>query len=469
MSEAPTLIESLASLIVQSTLSSLTEESLHQAKLCTLDTIACMVSGMQLPGVEAMLNAELAEPHREEASVVGRSVRLSAEGAARVNGYMGDILELNDNTGGHASIAVICGVAALAERLGASGADALRAMAVGIEVVCRVHAGYYSQIKPYTEAGLSPTAIPNAVGCAAAAAMLLGLDETRTSHALAIGAALSSWCPAEAFFGQGGSVKPVLFGGWPAANGIRSARLAAQGLSGPLAVLESPIGYYATVARGFDPAPIIGIGPWLIERPRRKRHACCGYMHSALDTLAAIRAETRDVFMRPQPPEIEIRIPPQYIDAVSKGGRPPVDDAQARFNFEYCAALVACGAPVIQPVHSLEHRCHVARPEVAAQLARIRIIGDPRIAHYEYCRITVSDVSSSASICRDGGPALGAPSNPMMERDVIAKVDTLVRPHYPDFDFSGWVHSVMTLDQAPDTRWLIGGFGPTGVSVELGK
>jgi 2-methylcitrate dehydratase PrpD len=469
MSTERTLLEALAALVARSHLSDIGPEGLRQAKLCIIDTIGCMVSGVHLPGVEAMIEAERAENPREEASVIGHRTRLSAEGAARVNGYMGDILELNDNTGGHASIAVVSAVAALAEQRGSSGAQALRAIALGIEVVCRVHAGYYGQIKPFTEAGLSPTAIPNAVGCAAAAAVLNGLGEDAISRSLAIGASLSSWCPAEAFFGDGGSIKPILFGGWPAANGIRSARFAALGLSGPRSVLESPIGYYATVARGFDGNRLTVSDTWLLEQPRRKRHACCGYMHSALDALSAIRNERPDAFAGAPPPRIEIRIPPQYVDAVAKRGAPPGSDSQARFNFEYCAALVACGAAMILPEHSLEYARHLRRPELLAQLARIQIVGDPGVEHYEYSRLRIVVASGGSSITHDAGPALGAPANPMSEAHVMAKVDALVRPHYPAFDLEAWAGAVMNLEQAPDVAWLVGRFADRPESAAAGR
>ena len=456
-SEAPaerSLLEEVAAFVAGTPIEAIPPMALHQAKLCTLDTVGCMLAGVGLPGVAAMVDVERDYGGRPEASVVGHALRLPAEAAARINGYLGDILELNDNTGGHASIAVVSCVAALAESLGARGVDALRAIALGIEVVCRVHAGYYERIKPFTEAGLSPTGVPNAVGCAAAAAVLLDLDAAATARALAIGATLASWSPAEAFFGDGGTIKPVLFGGWPAANGMRAARSARRGLTGPRSVLESPIGYYATVSRGFDAARVTAPEAWQIETPRRKRHACCGYMHSALDALAAMRHEQALPIDRAR---IEIRMPANVIDAVSKKGRLPVSDNDARFNLEYCAAVVACGDDVILPMHSTHLDAQLARADIRSMVPRVRVVADSAKTHYEQSEVHLLEAGVPTRV-RRGSPALGAPSNPMSDAQVIAKFAALAGPEAGSRGVDDYVQRVLAMESQADAAWIVGTF-----------
>jgi 2-methylcitrate dehydratase PrpD len=89
----------------------------HQAALSLLDTIGCMVAGSATSDARALLVAEGADDAGGEgftggvgqSTVVGHRQRLSPRAAARCNGYLGDIFELNDLTGGHASIATVAG------------------------------------------------------------------------------------------------------------------------------------------------------------------------------------------------------------------------------------------------------------------------------------------------------------------------------------------------------------------------
>ena len=92
---------------------------------------------------------------------------------------------------------------------------------------------------------MAPISVANAVGAAAAAARLRPLDAARHQEALAIAAALAGWCPAETMAGPASSLKPFLFGGWPASVGLLAAQYAAAGLTGPPFILESPVGWLA--------------------------------------------------------------------------------------------------------------------------------------------------------------------------------------------------------------------------------
>ena len=147
--------------------------------------------------------------------MIGTSVSLPTREAARCNGYFGDIFELNDLTGGHASIGNVAAALALAEESGAAGPDLLVALIAGIEVTTRIYNTLYPTLKAYDECGMVPVGLPSSVGAAAVAARLLGLDAEQTRAALAIAAGLAGWCPAEVIFGGQSTLKPMLFGDGP--------------------------------------------------------------------------------------------------------------------------------------------------------------------------------------------------------------------------------------------------------------
>ncbi len=95
----------LAAFAVNLSVRNVPEEVRQQAKLCILDTIGCMVAGSDNEDATMLFESERSRSARADAAVLGKNAKLSMESAARVNGYMGDLLELNDLIGGHASIA----------------------------------------------------------------------------------------------------------------------------------------------------------------------------------------------------------------------------------------------------------------------------------------------------------------------------------------------------------------------------
>ena len=72
----------------------------HQAKLCILDTLGCILIGAATGSAEGIIAAEQSSDPRRLARVIGTCERLSIEGAARVNGINGNIFELSDLIGG---------------------------------------------------------------------------------------------------------------------------------------------------------------------------------------------------------------------------------------------------------------------------------------------------------------------------------------------------------------------------------
>lgn len=416
----PAIIHRLADFANGLTLADIPERVRRQGALTMLDTVGCMIAGSVT--AEAKLLQE-AEDMPGPASVLGSGLRLTTRAAARVNGYMGDIFEINDLTGGHAGIGNVAAALAAAETEGASGEDLLVATIAGVEVTTRIYDMFYPKLKPYSECGMVPVGLPSAVGAAAAAGRLFGLDRLQLREALAIAAALAGWCPAETIFGKGSTIKPMLFGASPAHTGLLAASYARAGLSGPAEILESPIGYFATVARGFSPGEF-GTDQWALARPRRKLHACCGYIHSAIDAVVSLRQ--RDPQALSDARAIEVAMPAYVMPAVVKDG-PPRTSNEARFHTRFCLAVAASGATAILPDHSERFAAHLADPAVAHAYARIHIVADPTLDHYHRTIVRVEDVAGKRLESRNDAPR-GSPDNPLSDEEVIAKFEGLAGP-----------------------------------------
>jgi len=90
----------------------------------------------------------------------------------------------------------------------------------------------------------------------------------------------------------------MMLAGWPPTPGMIAARYAAAGMTGPERLLESKFGFLRSVSTGFDYELLTDTDSWIIDMASRKRHANCGMMHAALDTLADLRGEYGDERMR---------------------------------------------------------------------------------------------------------------------------------------------------------------------------
>lgn len=433
-------------------LRSLPPEVLRQARQCTLDTLGCILAGSQTEEACLVLACESeGAAGARSASVYGTAHSRPLASALRINGYLGDVLELNDLIGGHASIGIVTVALGLAEAGDATLGETLEAVVRGIEVTARVYGAVYPSLKRFSDSAMVPVGIPSSIGAAAAASRLSILDTAQTAHAMAIAGALAGWCPAEVVFGDGGSVKPMLFGAQPAVAGLMAADYAGCGMTGPPHLLESPLGYFASVSR----APMLDTGPWAqhwaLAQPRRKLHACCGYLHAAVDAVAQLHEATGDLHAAHA---LRIHVPPYTAEAVSKS-QPPRSSNDARFHLQYCIAQAWRGADVIEPDHSIGFARHMMDAELRSAMARVAVVPDAALAHYQQCRVVALDAhGAELQALRIDAPR-GSPERPLSEHDVVAKFRRLAVPVIGPGRADRIAAQVMDSDlHAPVRGWL---------------
>lgn len=457
--ETQTLIDALASFASDLNLSEVPAEVKRQAGLCVLDTIGCMLAGAESPDGMALLAAERAlDGAHGVARILGTGQLLSAEATARVHGYWGDIFELNDLIGGHASIGNVAAALALVERRESSGASLLKAVIAGIEITSRIYSSVYPTLKPYTDVSMVTPGVVSAFGAAAVAASLHGISRAATREALAMAGTLTTWCPAEAIFGDGGTIKPMLFGALPASIGLRATAYAQQGLTGPRHLLESPIGLLAMLGRNPDLNVLRNPQRWFLAEPRRKLHACCGYTHAAIDLAVDLRKQLgADVLAGSR---LQIGMPAYVIPAVSKS-RPPRTANEARFHLEYCVALAACGSNVILPHHSMDLDAYLERDEIRHMLANIEVVTDSSLTHYHQTHITVLRNGQVVAQQSLAGPR-GSPQNPMSDAEVIEKFQRLSAHRLDRDTAAAYAARFLTLDIETDCRWIFDTLLPSG-------
>lgn len=262
----------------------------------------------------------------------GRPAR--ARDAALVNGTAAHTAEIDDIFRDglyHPGAPTIAAALAAAEDTGASGRDLLTAIAVAYEVGCRLAL----PLMPGHYRYWHPTGTIGAVGAAAAAGILYGLDAARLTHALATATTLAAGLQ-QAFRSEAMS-KP-LHAGRAAETGVLAAAAARAGYTGAADAFDGAAGFAAAMSGGGEVAGlervVEGWGePFLVTTMTVKNHACCGHTFAAVD--AAL--ELREAGITPDR-VAAIEIGTYGVAARTAGNPDPSTAFEAKFSLAYCVA-----------------------------------------------------------------------------------------------------------------------------------
>jgi 2-methylcitrate dehydratase PrpD len=414
-----TIAQQLADFAISTDTAAIPARVRQRAALHLLDTLGCGLAAVATGAAEPATAVALAQGGREEASLLGARAPVPAAVAALANGTRCHALDFDDTHEAgicHSSTVVAPAALATGEARGRSGAELLEAYILGTEVALRVAIGTADGL--YAR-GFHPTSVCGAFGAAAAAARLLALDRTRTTHALGIVGSFAAGL--FEYLSDGSQTKP-LHAGWAAQSGVQAALLAEAGATGPATVLE---GRFGLIASHTDP-PATSDGmantlgeTWEIEAISIKPFPACHFVHSSTWAAAAVFDEHGLV---PQDVEqIFVRIPPEgepvVLEPLSAKQHPrtPYD---AKFSLPFTVAhhlvhrrlSVSSFSPesIRDPdVLSLARRI---RPEPLSGTAPSRFAGGARVVP-----------RSGAELDRFVAHAPGSPGNPLDEEQVLAK------------------------------------------------
>jgi 2-methylcitrate dehydratase PrpD len=304
-----------------------------RAALHVLDWLGCAIYGLRYLHGKALLNY-LKDVPDGRASALGAE-RKYFEQAAFHNACLGNIAEMDDvhrTSILHPGPVVIPVALAVAEQVGASGAQLLDAIVRGYEVMIRI--GQYLGPKHYKFFHNTSTAGP--FGAAAAAADLLGLNDEQFA-----------WALGNAGTRTGGfwqmrhepCMSKSLHNGLAAQSGLLAALLAKRNFTGPKFILEGPQGLFKAIARDGSPVEIIydPDGPFRINDVSFKPWPACRHVHAAID--AAIKVKAR----LPPGAQITTITVESYADALKFCDKPnPTNETEAKFSLQHAVAVALC-------------------------------------------------------------------------------------------------------------------------------
>jgi len=439
----------LAEFVVKTSLEECPPEAVARVRRAALDTLGVMLAGAAEPVAGIVRKVVRAEGGIPLATVVGTQLKTAPGWAALANGAAGHAHDFDDTNFallGHPSVPLLSTALAAAEAETAAG----RALALGYIIGFEIDVALGTALNPdhYTR-GWHATSSIGTLGCAAAAARIMGLDVVQTRHALAIAASHASGLK-ENF----GSMTKPYHAGHAARNGLLAAQLAREGMTASETALEGKQGYAAAFggAHGLDQA-LESLGrTWhlLASGIAVKPYPSCALTHSAIDALLDLRAEHR--------------LSPSEVAAVQVGVNSVVPDVLAhsrpttalerKFSMQYCAAAALAEGRV--DFGSFTDG-EVANRDTRELMARVAMVIDPElpqgVEQHAWSRVTVR-LRDGRTLSTEARGARGHPDTPLSDAALREKFLGCARTVLSADEADGVAEQIGHLEDIPDIRAL---------------
>lgn len=280
----------LARHVCRSGYADLPASAVESARRDLLDTFGCMLGGSGSPGIGELFAVISRWGGLAESRVLLRGVSLPSPQAALLNASMGHALDFDDtlDTGGsiHPGVSVLGAALAISDSLGnVTGKDLLLAVALGLDVSCRV------ALASTVDRGWHRTAAMGIFGAAAAAGKLLRLTPEQMLAAFGVAyshAAGNRQCILD------GALSKRLQAGQAASSGVFSAVLAQTGFTGAHNIFDGRFGFFELYQpNGANPSVLLrDLGTeFRGEALSYKPYPCGRPLHAAIDAALAARAQ----------------------------------------------------------------------------------------------------------------------------------------------------------------------------------
>ena len=288
----------------------------------------------------AMVNAG-AEPC---AAMIGQGRTSDPESAAFVNCVSSSALAFDDThlaTVTHPTGPVAAAAFALAQTRPIHGIALAEAIAMGIEIQCRLS---NALLMPPAQANLALyiTGVTGAVGTAAAVGRLEGLDGAQMVSALGLAAAMAS-----GFRATHGSMAGSIVPSFAVRSGMLGVRLAAEGVTCSAHALEGPSGFLDIFAVDADPAiALAGLGDdYELFSNAYKPYPCGIVIHPVIDASL----DARDAGIDPAAIEgIVLRVNPLAKSLADRPAPKSLFDVQVSLQHWTAVALTRGAAGIAE-------------------------------------------------------------------------------------------------------------------------
>ena len=434
-----TVTRDLATWVAHTGIADMPDHVADKTRVLVLDALGCGLHGSAQDWAGIIAGFALSTGGREEATIWGTPYRVPGLMAPLANGTAIHAFEYDDlhpSAVLHAGAQIVPVAFAIAEMrehhanapadspvdsavpaIRVGGVELLEAIVVGFEVGARIGvatgAGQLAR-------GFHPSPNTATFAAAATASRLLKLDATQTGHALGIAGSFGGYLMAAQY---GAMVKRV-HPGHSGQSGMTAALLAARGLTGTAAVLESPYGGFGSAYADASEADLAriseGLGEkWEIPNFSIKYYPCCGSNHTSLDAWWNIQREGN---LQPEDVEnIDIACSTLTADHV---GWPysPGSVTTAQMSLAYCLAAAVLDGRLTVDQFKPER---LPDPDILDIVRRIHVHADPSIdklgrprRHVITMTVNTRDGRRFEETCEF---PKGSAGHPLPQGDIVAK------------------------------------------------
>jgi 2-methylcitrate dehydratase PrpD len=280
----------LAEYAASASLTDIPVEVREKAKHIVLDEMASAFFGRSQPA--GALGAKYAARFRgstPESLVLGSDLRVPAPMAALANGTAGHADEIDGAhvIGGHPGATLVHATVAIAESQHSTGADLINAVVLAYDIGTRLIEACGGLFGMKNRLHIHSDAL-HALGAAVACGHLLGLDETRLRHALALATFQANGVCS--LFSERRHISKAYCNGQYASAGVTAALMAADGLEGSEDVLGDEHGLLdAWGATDGADALTRGLGESYAVMGANFKYVRAGYpIHSAVEAAMEV-------------------------------------------------------------------------------------------------------------------------------------------------------------------------------------
>lgn len=321
----------IATLIASTQFEDIPNDVAEYSKTLAMSALGAMISGPACLGSDIVTRYVRRAGGAAEATVLGGGFKTSIEGAALANATYAHATEYEDDSFPEAvsSYTIFPAIFALGEHLRSDGRSTLEAFVLGYETQARIGLA----CREARRLGYMVLTLAGSIGCAAAGAKLLKLDERRTTNALSIAASQGSGLGY-----QTGSMSHIVEMGFAARNGLTAALLAADGFTGQPDILEAPRGLFNIITGG----KVENVDGILADWGRSyrvlevgiKQYPCCYHLQRIIESTVALRDAGR--LAPDNVEEIQVEVNAFFPTVVQHPE--PRDEIQAQFSLPHAIA-----------------------------------------------------------------------------------------------------------------------------------
>jgi len=405
----------IASFAVHSKLSDVPSPILHEATRALVNWIGLPIHACRNDMVNRVIAAFTEFSGPRQATLLGRGDKIDIFQAALINSLSSCIDSYDDThltTIIHPTCAIAPAILALAEIRKVRGSEFIHALALGIEIQCRLAKALLVPPAECDEAWYL-TGLTGGVGAAAATGRLLGLNEQQMVWAIGIGAARAAGTRE-----THGTMAQNLISPWSAEAGLRAAILARQGFTAPNEPLEGARGLGRLYARKTNfPALVDRLGQhWELTQNAYKPFPSGIVTHGAITAALELAVESH-----PEPKAIrrvELVVHPLCLKLTGRRTLNTVEEAPFSVYHWVAVALIERQIGISQFVEA-----YITDPAVVALRDRVQASANESFNRDEAdIRVTLAD---GRIIERHVDHALGSIERPMNDQALTAKLHDL--------------------------------------------